>query len=94
MTLRVGSSFNPAIEAQGFLACSFCCSKDEGASYPLLRAHLSGGASSSGCRWVLPLLLGYQGGLHHPTAPCFHSSPFACLQDLSVVEVFSPLLLF
>lgn len=42
MTLRVGASFNPAIEAEGFLACSFCCSRDEGASCPLLRLTLAG----------------------------------------------------
>lgn len=42
MTLRVGASFKPAIEAEGFLACSFCCSRDEGASCPLLRLTLAG----------------------------------------------------
>ena len=42
MTVRVGASFNTAIEAEGFLACSFCCSKDEGASCPLLRLTLAG----------------------------------------------------
>ena len=94
MTLRVGSSFNPAIEAEGFLACSFCCSKDEGASYPLLRLTLVAVLPHQDVDGVLPLLLGCQGRLHHPTAPCFHFFPFACLQDLSVVEVFSPLLLF
>ena len=71
MTLRVGSSFNPAIEAEGFLACSFCCSKDEGASYPLLRLTLAGVLLHQDANGVLPLLLAAKWGSTTPMPPAF-----------------------
>lgn len=74
MTLRVGSSFNPAIEAEGFLACSFCCSKDEGASYPLLRHTLAGGASSLGCKWGVTAALRKPSGAPTPLPPALFPS--------------------
>lgn len=71
MTLRVGSSFNPAIEAEGFLACSFCCSKDEGASYPLLRLTLAGVLLHQDANGVLPLLLAAKWGAITPVPLAF-----------------------
>lgn len=71
MTLSVGSSFNPAIEAEGFLACSFCCSKDEGASYPLLRLTLAGVPLHQDANGVLPLLLAAKWGATTPVPLAF-----------------------
>lgn len=87
MTLRVGSSFNPAIEAEGFLACSFCCSKDEGASYPLLRLTLAGVLLHQDANGVLPLLLAAKWGSTTPVPrlsflPICMSPGFVCGQGL------------
>lgn len=79
MTLRVGSSFNTAIEAEGFLPCSFCCSKDEGTSCPFAEAHLSRGASSLGCKWgvtALPMPSGAPPPRRPHTLPSSHLHVF------------------
>lgn len=84
MTLRVGASFNPAIEAEGFLACSFCCSRDEGVSCPLLRLTLAGCCLirmwGGGCERFQDANWGSA-----TPQPQAHFFLFACREDLSVV---------
>lgn len=82
MTRRVGSSFNTAIEAEGFLACCFCCSKDEGASCPQQGRTLAGvlpHQDANGCSFSQDA----KWGSAPPLPQCSHPFPFACLQDLS-----------